>query len=108
MVGELTETVVRTIQDAANRLTGAERRKFEAQVARDFCQGSARKADAKGPSRVTWLMSNSRAPRRATRRVSGTSWPALGVNWSNCLWSSTALPASNRQLLQFTPKRPQE
>ncbi len=39
MVGELTETVVRTIQDAANRLTGAERRKFEAQVARDFCQG---------------------------------------------------------------------
>ena len=62
------------------------------------------KTYAKGQSRVTWLMSNSRAPRRATRRVSGASWPALGVNWSNCLWSSTALPGSNRQLLQFTPK----
>ena len=45
MVGELTETVIRTIQDAAKRLTGAERRKFEAQVARDYCQGSARKAE---------------------------------------------------------------
>ena len=54
MVGELTETVIRTIQDAANRLTGAERRKFEGQVARDYCQGSARKAETVfGWGRVT-------------------------------------------------------
>ena len=31
MAGELTETLIRTIQDAAKKLTGAKRRKFEAQ-----------------------------------------------------------------------------
>ena len=45
MAGELTKKVIQTIQDAAQKLTGAERRKFEAQVARDYCQGNARKAE---------------------------------------------------------------
>ena len=45
MAGELTKSVMRTIQDAAKKLTGAKRRSFEAQTARDYCQGSARKAE---------------------------------------------------------------
>jgi len=45
MVAELTAGVIRTVQDAARRLTGAKRRQFEAQVAIGYCQGSARKAE---------------------------------------------------------------
>ena len=45
MVAELTQGVIRTIQDAARKLTGGKRRKFEAQVAINYCQGSARKAE---------------------------------------------------------------
>lgn len=45
MVAELTEAVIRTIQDAARKLTGGKRRKFEAQVAINYCQGSPRKAE---------------------------------------------------------------
>ena len=45
MFAELTTRMIRTIQDAAKRLTGAARRKFEAQVAVDYCQGSPRKAE---------------------------------------------------------------
>ena len=45
MVAELTAEFIRTIQDAARRLTGAKRRQFEAQVAVNYCQGSARKAE---------------------------------------------------------------
>ena len=45
MYAELTTRMIRTIQDAAKRLTGAKRRRFEAQVAIDYCQGSPRKAE---------------------------------------------------------------
>ncbi len=45
MVAELTAGVIRTIRDAARRLTGAKRRQFEAQVAMDYCQAVARKAE---------------------------------------------------------------
>ena len=45
MVAELTEGVIRTIQEAARQLTGVKRRKFEAQVAIHYCPGSARKAE---------------------------------------------------------------
>ena len=42
MLTELTEKSIGTIRDAARRLTGAARRKFEAEVAIDYCQGSRR------------------------------------------------------------------
>ena len=45
MYAELTTRMIRTIRDAAKRLTGAQRRRFEAQVAIDYCQGSSRKAE---------------------------------------------------------------
>lgn len=40
----LTDAVIRTIRDAASKLTGPKRRQFEAQVALDYLDGSARKA----------------------------------------------------------------
>ena len=45
MLAELTEKAIRTIRDAARRLTGAARREFEAAVAIDYCQGSPRRAE---------------------------------------------------------------
>jgi hypothetical protein len=45
MDGELTEAVVATIKDAARKLTGAKRRAFQAQVARDYLAGSTRRAE---------------------------------------------------------------
>jgi len=45
MLVELTERVIRTIRDAARELTGAARRKFEAEVAMDYCHGSPRRAE---------------------------------------------------------------
>lgn len=42
---ELTETVVATIKDAASKLTGHKRRAFQAQVALDYLDGSARRAE---------------------------------------------------------------
>jgi len=45
MHGELTEAVVATIKDAASKLTGAKRRAFQAQVAIDYLDGSARRAE---------------------------------------------------------------
>jgi hypothetical protein len=41
---QLTDGVIRTIRDAARKLTGPKRRQFEAQVALDYLGGSARKA----------------------------------------------------------------
>lgn len=41
----LTPAVVATIQDAARKLTGAKRRAFQAQVAIDYLEGSARAAE---------------------------------------------------------------
>lgn len=45
MDGELTEQVVATIKDAASKLTGPKRRAFQAQVALDYLEGSARRAE---------------------------------------------------------------
>jgi len=42
---QLTAPVIRTIQDGARMLTGAKRRRFQAQVAQDYLDGSARKAE---------------------------------------------------------------
>jgi len=42
---ELTEKQIATIKDAAKKLTGAKRRAFQAQVAIDYLNGSARKAE---------------------------------------------------------------
>jgi hypothetical protein len=63
MVAELTEGVIRTIQDAARKLTGGKRRKFEAQVAINYCQGSARKAETNEFSRGG--KSRGRQPKKA-------------------------------------------
>jgi transposase len=41
---QLTDAVIRTIRDAARKLTGPKRRQFQAQVALDYLGGSARKA----------------------------------------------------------------
>jgi hypothetical protein len=46
MLAELPEKSIRTIRDAARRLTGAARRKFEAGVAIDYCQGSPRRTES--------------------------------------------------------------
>ena len=46
MLAELPEKSIRTIRDAARRLTGAARRKFEAGVAIDYCQGSPRQTES--------------------------------------------------------------
>jgi hypothetical protein len=45
MDGELTEAVVATFKDAARKLTGAKRRAFQAQVAIDYLDGNARRAE---------------------------------------------------------------
>lgn len=42
---ELTDTVRDTIQSAARKLTGFLRRQFQAEVAVEYCQGSARQAE---------------------------------------------------------------
>jgi hypothetical protein len=45
MVTELTDTSRETIQSAARKLTGFLRRQFQAEVAGQYCQGSARQAE---------------------------------------------------------------
>ena len=45
MLTELTEVVRETIKSAARKLTGFQRRQFQAEVARQYCQGSARQAE---------------------------------------------------------------
>jgi hypothetical protein len=45
MVTELTDTVRETIQSAGRKLTGFLRRQFQAEVAGQYCQGSARQAE---------------------------------------------------------------
>lgn len=45
MLPELSEVVRETIKSAARKLTGFRRRQFQAEVARQYCQGSARQAE---------------------------------------------------------------
>lgn len=45
MVTELTAVVRETILSAARKLTGFQRRQFQAEVAAQYCQGSARQAE---------------------------------------------------------------
>jgi hypothetical protein len=45
MVTELTDAVRETILSAARKLTSFRRRHFQAEVARQYCQGSARQAE---------------------------------------------------------------
>jgi uncharacterized membrane protein YccC len=45
MITELTDAVRETILSAARRLTGFQRRQFQAEVAGRYCQGSARQAE---------------------------------------------------------------
>jgi hypothetical protein len=45
MLTELSEAVRETIKSAARKLTGFERRQFQAEVARQYCQESARQAE---------------------------------------------------------------
>ena len=45
MLTELSEVVRTTIQSAAEKLTGFRRRQFQAEVARQYCRGSARQAE---------------------------------------------------------------
>jgi hypothetical protein len=45
MISELTDAVRETILSAARKLTGFRRRQFQAEVARQYCQGSARRAE---------------------------------------------------------------
>jgi Rhodopirellula transposase DDE domain len=45
MVTELADAVRETIQSAARKLTGFRRRQFQAEVAEQYCQGSARQAE---------------------------------------------------------------
>lgn len=47
MAQTLTDDVIGTIKSAAGKLTGFERRQFQAEVALQYCDGSARKAEAK-------------------------------------------------------------
>src|ERR1700733_14726112 len=42
----LTEDVLQTIQSAAKLLTGPKRRRFQAEMAHKYCNGSARQAEA--------------------------------------------------------------
>jgi hypothetical protein len=46
MMNELQEPHIATIKDAAQKLTGAKRRAFQAQVVLDYLNGSARRAEA--------------------------------------------------------------
>ena len=45
MLVELTDAVRETIKSAARKLTGFQRRKFQAEVAAQYCRGSARQAE---------------------------------------------------------------
>ena len=45
MSAKLSEVIVQTICSAASKLTGASRRVFQAEVTRDYCQGSPRIAE---------------------------------------------------------------
>jgi hypothetical protein len=45
MSAPLDETLIETLRSAARKLTGAPRRAFQAEVARDYCKGSARIAE---------------------------------------------------------------
>jgi transposase len=45
MITELTDAVRETILSAARKLTGFRRRQFQAEVAEQYCQGSARQAE---------------------------------------------------------------
>lgn len=45
MIPELTDAVRETILSAARKLTGFRRRQFQAEVAGQYCQGSARQAE---------------------------------------------------------------
>jgi hypothetical protein len=45
-VNQLNETVIRTLRDAARRLTGFPRRQFQAQVALDYLDGNPRRAES--------------------------------------------------------------
>lgn len=44
-MNELTDQHVATIKDAASKVTGARRRAFQAKVALDYFEGSARRAE---------------------------------------------------------------
>lgn len=44
-MAELTDAVRETIRSAARKLTGFRRRQFQAEVAQQYCQGSARQAE---------------------------------------------------------------
>ena len=69
MFTELTEKSIRTIRDAARRLTGAARREFEAEVAIDYCQGSPRQAETMfGWGRATVRAGLDELQTRVTRR----------------------------------------
>ncbi len=46
MLLELTQRMVETIQSAAKRLSGRHRRAFQAEVAEQYCAGSARRAES--------------------------------------------------------------
>lgn len=53
-MSELTDQHIATIKDAASKLTGADRRAFQAQVTLDYLEGSARRAERMfGWSRTT-------------------------------------------------------
>jgi hypothetical protein len=45
MQTELSEAVVATIKSAAGKLTGFDRRRFQAEVAKQHCEGSPRRAE---------------------------------------------------------------
>jgi hypothetical protein len=45
MKAKLEETFIQTIRSAAQKLTGADRRAFQAEVTRDYCKGSPRIAE---------------------------------------------------------------
>lgn len=45
MDGKLDAIIIETIQSAARKLTGADRRAFQAEAARDYCKGSPRIAE---------------------------------------------------------------
>ena len=45
MCGELTDSVVATIKDAAEKLTGHRKRAFQAKVTPDYLGGSARRTE---------------------------------------------------------------
>ena len=44
-MNELTDQLIATLKDAASKLTGAKRRAFQAQVALDYLDESARRAE---------------------------------------------------------------